>query len=78
MSSKKEANTHPIYQKLQMATPKVGLFGTFSKIGVQIRKIIKFQKSTEVAVIDEIHRNLRQMKDLDPYFQKKNEIFHFP
>ena len=54
-----------------MPPPKVKLFGTFLKIEPKIRKIIKFQNNTEIALADEIHRNLRQMKDLGRNFQKK-------
>ena len=60
-----------------MPTLKVVIFGPFSKIESEIRKIRKFQNNTEIAVINEIHRNLRQMKGLDPYFRKKILIFDF-
>ena len=54
-----------------MPTPKVVIFGPFSKIESKIRKISKFQNNTEIALVDEFHRNLRQMKDLGLDFQKK-------
>ena len=54
-----------------MSPPKVELFGTFSKIEPKIRKISKFQNNTEIALVDEIIRNLRQMKDLGLNFQEK-------
>ena len=60
-----------------MPTPKVVIFGPFSKIESKIRKISKFQNNTVTALVDEFHRNLRQMKGLDPYFRKKIEIFDF-
>ena len=60
-----------------MPTPKVVIFGPFSKIESKIRKISKFQNNTEIALVNEFHRNLRQMKDLDPYFQKKLKFLIF-
>ena len=60
-----------------MPTHKVVLFGPFSKIESKIRKISKFQNNTEIALVNEFHQNLRQMKDLDPYFQKKLNFLIF-
>ena len=37
---------------LQIYTFKLDLFGTFSKIGVENPKIIKFQNNTEIALVD--------------------------
>ena len=54
---------------LQIPTPKVGLFGTPLKIDPKIRKISKIQIDTEIALVNEIHRNLRQMEALGLYFQ---------
>ena len=56
---------------LQMSPPKVELFGTFLKIEPKIQKISQLQNNTEIALVDEFHRNLRQMKDLGFIFQKK-------
>ncbi len=58
-------------QHLQMPTPKVVIFGTFSKIDPKIRKMSKLQNITEIALVVEFHRNLRQMKGLGLDFQKK-------
>ena len=60
-----------------MSPPKVKLFGTFSKIEPKFRKISKFQNNTEIALIDEFHRNLRQMKGLGVNFQKKLKFWIF-
>ena len=62
---------------LQMPTPKVVIFGTFSKIESKIRKISKFQNNTEIALVDEFHRNQSQMKGLGVDFQKKIEKIFF-
>ena len=62
---------------LQMPTPKVGLFGTPLKIDPKIRKISKIQINTEIALVNEIHRNLRQMEALGLYFQVFFEILNF-
>ena len=56
---------------IQIPKSKVVLFGTFSKIESKIRDISKFQNCTEIALGDEFHRNLRQMKGLGLDFQKK-------
>ena len=60
-----------------MPTPKVVIFGTFSKIESKIRKISKFQNNTEIAPDNEIHRNLRQMKGLGLDSQKKLKKIFF-
>ena len=52
-----------------MPTPKVTTFGTFSKIDPKIRKISQLCEKTKFALVDEFHRNLRQMKDLGGKFQ---------
>ena len=52
-------------------------FGTFSQIDPKIRKISKFQNITEIALVDEFHRNLRQMKGLGLDFQKKLKKIFF-
>ena len=54
-----------------MPTPKVTPFGTFSKIDPKIRKISQLRENTKFALVDEFHRNLRQMKDQGLYFQEK-------
>ena len=59
----------PFSNMIQMPTPKVGLFGTFSKMGSKIRKISKFQNDVEIALINEIHWNLRQMEALGLNFR---------
>ena len=53
------------------------LFGTFSKIESKIRKISQLQSAVEIALVDEFHRNLRQMKDLGLDFQEKKSFFYF-
>ena len=60
-----------------MPTPKVVIFGTFSKIDPKIRKIGQLRENTKFALVDEFHRNLRQMKDLGLDFQKKIEQINF-
>ena len=71
-------NIYSITQSdIQMPTPKVGLFGTPLKIRSKIRKISKFQTNTEIALVDEIHRNLRQMEALGSYFRKKLKFWIF-
>ena len=57
--------------RLQIPKSKVVLFGTFSKIESKIRKISKFQNNIKIALVNEIIRNLRQMKDLGLNFQEK-------
>ena len=59
----------PISWLLQMPTPKVGLFGTSSKMGSKIRKISKIQSAVKIARINEIHWNLRQMEALGLNFR---------
>ena len=54
-----------------MPPPKVNLFGTFLKIESKIRKTIKFQNNTKLALVNEFLRNLRQMKDPGLIFQEK-------
>ena len=49
--------------------------GTFSKIEPKIRKISQLQSAAEIALVDEFHRNLRQMKGLGLVFQKKKILF---
>ena len=52
-----------------MPTPKVGLFGTPSKIDPKIRKISKFQTALEIALVNGFWWNLVQMKGLGLFFQ---------
>ena len=56
---------------LQIPKSKVVDSGTFSKIEPKIRKISQLQSAAEIALVDEFHRNLRQMKGLGLVFQKK-------
>ena len=60
-----------------MPTPKVVIFGTFSKIDPKIRKISKFQTAVKIALVNEIHRNLRQMEALGLYFRDFFGILNF-
>jgi hypothetical protein len=60
-----------------MPTPKVGLFVTPLKMGSKNRKISKIQIHTEIALVNEIHRNLRQMEALGLYFDFFFEILNF-
>ena len=53
---------------LQMATPKVGLFGTSLILGSKNLKISRFQNAVKIALVNEFHQNLHQMEDLGPYF----------
>ena len=46
-------------------------------MGSKIREISKFQNNTEIALVDEILQNLRQMEVLGVYFRKKIEILNF-
>ena len=62
---------------LQIPNPKVTPFGTFSKIESKIRKTSKVQNNIEIALVDELHRNLRQMKGPSLIFQKKIEKINF-
>ena len=62
---------------IQISNPKVTLFGPFSKIEPKIRKISQLQSAVEIALVDEFHRNLRQMKDLGLNLQEKFEKIFF-
>ena len=60
-----------------MPSPQVVLFRTFSKIDPKIRKISKFQTAVKIALVNEIHRNLRQMEALGFYFRDFFGILNF-
>ena len=59
---------------LQIPKSKVVIFGPFSKMGSKIRKIIKFQINTEIALVDRFYWNLCLMEALGSIFSKKFEI----
>ena len=60
-----------------MPTPKVGLFGTFSKIDPKIWKISKFQTVVEIALVNGFRWNLCQMEALGSNFQDFLEFWIF-
>ena len=60
-----------------MSTPKVGLFCTFLKMGSKILKISRFQNAVKIALINEIHWNLRQMEALGLNFRNFFEFWIF-
>ena len=52
-------------------------FCPFSKIGPKIRKISKFRKNTEIALVGGFWWNLCQMEALGSYFSEKLKFWNF-